>query len=191
MSAAAQLERARLAGRIGAVALLTGAPMRRWPDGGRRPFDAYLLQAEPILLGEIARALVALVPSTSRVDAFAGLELGGMALATMCSHVSQRPARFVRKVTAEHPSGWHVEGGPVEAMRLAVVDDVLGDGNATAQSCWALQQAGAHVARVLCVIDRQEGAAEQLARIGVEMKALFGAAELEGHGWRAMLDGRT
>jgi orotate phosphoribosyltransferase len=45
-------------------------------------------------------ALVALLPND--IDAIAGLELGGVPLATMASQLSGRPARFVRKQAKEY-----------------------------------------------------------------------------------------
>jgi orotate phosphoribosyltransferase len=145
------------------------------------------LGAEPVLRHQLARALLALLPD--RVDALAGLELGGTALATMCSHIAQRPARFLRRPSEEHGGDIVVQGGAVGALRLAVIDEVIGDGVAAAQSCVALKDAGAHVCCVACVVDRQEGAAERLGAIGVPFNALFRAPEIEGDGWRAMLGG--
>ena len=58
-------------------------------------FDKYLFESDPELLREIAQALVRLLPE--RVDAVAGLEPGGVPLATVVSQVSGLPALFVRK----------------------------------------------------------------------------------------------
>lgn len=58
-------------------------------------FDKYLFESDPKLLREIARALVQLLPE--QVDAVAGLELGGVPLATVVSQLSGLPALFVRK----------------------------------------------------------------------------------------------
>ena len=181
------LDRKRLARRIGEVAALNGAFTLRSGASSSRYFDKYRFEADPVLLHQIARGLAELLPG--RLDALAGVELGGIALVTMCSHITQRPARFVRKQEKGHGTERLIEGGPVGALRLGVIEDVVSTGEAAAQACGALQTAGAHIAGVVCVIDREEGAGERLARLGLGLKALFGAREIETDGWRAMLDG--
>ena len=180
------LDRKRLARRIGEVAALRGAFTLRSGTTSSRDFDKYLFEADP-LLHQIARSLAELLPGG--LDILAGVELGGIALLTMVSHVSQRPARFVREQGKGHGSKRLIEGGPVEALRVVVIEDVLSTGESAAQACQALQTAGAHVVGVLCVIDREEGAGERLARLDIDIKALYSAREIESDGWRAMLDG--
>ena len=187
MNASEELERKRLARRIGEVAALHGAFTLHSGTTSSRHFDKYLFEAEPVVLHQIARGLAALLPA--RVDALAGVELGGIALATMCSHLTQHPARFVHKQEKGHGTGRLIEGGGVGAMRIVVIEDVLCSGEAAAQACRALQAAGAHITGVVCVIDREEGAGQALARLGVGVNALYAAREIESDGWRAMLDG--
>lgn len=188
MSASEDLERKRLARRIGEVAALSGQFTLHSGATSSRYFDKYLFEAEPVVLHQVARGLAALLPA--RVDALAGVELGGIALVTMCSHLTQRPARFIRKQSKGHATKRLIEGGPVGAMRIVVIEDVLSSGDAAAQACQALQAAGAHVSGVVCVIDREEGAAERLQPLGLRVKALYAAREIETDGWRTMLDGR-
>src|SRR5215510_4053976 len=58
-------------------------------------FDKYRFESDPVLLRAIAEALVPLVPRD--VDALAGVELGGVPIATVLSQLTGLPAFFVRK----------------------------------------------------------------------------------------------
>lgn len=139
-------------------------------------FDKYLFEADPELLRAIAQGLTALLPDG--VEAVAGLELGGVPLATMTSQLSGVPALFVRKAAKEYGTCRLAEGGEVEGRRLAVVEDVVTSGGQVVESCGALRERGAEIAGVLCVIDRESGGAQALAKEGLELRALFTMSEL-------------
>ncbi len=107
-------------------------------------FDKYRFESDPLLLREIAEALVSLLPPD--VDALAGLELGGVPLATVCSQVSALPTLFVRKQTKDYGTRRLVEGGQVEGRRLAVIEDVVTSGGQVVESCRELREQGAEIA---------------------------------------------
>ena len=62
-----------------------------------------------------------LPPATS----LAGLELGGVPLATMLSQLTGFPAMFVRKEAKTYGTCRLAEGGELDGRRLAVVEDVV------------------------------------------------------------------
>jgi len=90
-------------------------------------FDKYLFESDPELLRAVAEALVSLLPS--HVDAVAGLELGGVPLATMVSQLSGLPVLFVRKAPKDYGTRRLAEGGEVAGRRLAVIEDVVTSGS--------------------------------------------------------------
>jgi orotate phosphoribosyltransferase len=126
-------------------------------------FDKYLFESDPELLREIARALVQLLPE--QVDAVAGLELGGVPLATVVSQLSGLPALFVRKQAKTYGTCRLAEGGEVAGRRLVVIEDVITTGGQAVASCRAL--------RVLCVLDRESGGATNIAAEGLELRSAF------------------
>jgi len=140
-------------------------------------FDKYLFEADPALLREIGERLVGLLPEG--VQALAGLELGGIPLATVASQLSGLPARFVRKRAKEYGTRRLAEGGEIDGRRLAVIEDVLTTGGQVIESCRALRAGGAEVAAVLCVIDREAGGMENLAAEELELRSLFTIGELQ------------
>ncbi len=93
------IDRTALARRIYDVSHLTGSFTLRSGVVSDQYFDKYRFEADPALLAEIAAAVAALVPAES--DALAGLELGGVPIATMAAQVLGLPARFVRKAAKD------------------------------------------------------------------------------------------
>ena len=140
-------------------------------------FDKYLFESDPQLLRAIGEALVPLLPSDT--DALAGLELGGVPLATMLSQLTGLPALFVRKEAKTYGTCRLAEGGEVEGRRLTVVEDVVTSGGQVVASCGDLRDRAAIVEHAVCVIDRESGGAKNLAEIGVELRPLFTMSELE------------
>jgi orotate phosphoribosyltransferase len=165
------VNREDLARRIYEVSHLTGQFTLRSGATSTEYFDKYLFESDPSLIRAIAEALVPLVPDGT--DALAGLELGGVPLATMLSQVTGLPALFVRKEAKTYGTCGLAEGGEVDGRRLAVVEDVVTSGGQVVASCTDLRDRGATVEHALCVIDRQSGGPDALKDIGVELRPLF------------------
>jgi len=139
-------------------------------------FDKYRFESDPVLLEAIAEQLAPLVPEG--VEALAGLELGGVPVATALSRVTGLPALFVRKKAKEYGTRRLAEGGAIEGRRLLVVEDVVSSGGQILLSSQELRTLGAEVDTALCVIDRESGGRDALAAERVELRALFRMSEL-------------
>jgi orotate phosphoribosyltransferase len=170
------MDRDELARAIHARTHLTGEFVLRSGVVSNEYFDKYLFESDPVLLREIASALVPLVPSGT--EALAGLELGGVPIATVLSQLTGIPAYFVRKEAKTYGTCRLAEGGDVEGRRLTVVEDVVTSGGQVITSCGDLRDRGAIVEHALCVIDRESGGPEGLAAVGVELHPLFTMTEL-------------
>lgn len=174
------VERTELASSIFNASQLTGDFVLRSGVRSSEYFDKYRFESDPELLAAVVAALAPLVPPGT--EALAGLELGGVPLATALSAATGLPALFVRKEAKTYGTCRLAEGGELEGRRLLVVEDVVTSGGQVVKSCADLRQLGASVAAALCVIDRQSGGREALADIGVELRALFTMEELHGVG---------
>src|SRR6476620_11135389 len=161
------MDRTDLARRIHAAAHLTGTFTLRSGVVSHEYFDKYLFEADPALLSDIAHALAPLVPE--RIDALAGLELGGIPIVTMLSQVTGLPALFVRKEAKTYGTCKLAEGGELDGRRLTVVEDVVTSGGQVVTSCGDLRERGALVEHAVCVIDREAGGAKNLADVDVEL----------------------
>lgn len=165
-----------LARRIRERSHLTGEFRLRSGQVSGEYFDKYRFESDPALLREVAGELVALLPADA--EAVAGLELGGIPLATMVSQLSGLPALFVRKEAKDYGTCRLAEGGEVDGRRLAVVEDVVTTGGQLLLSCAALRERGADIRAVLCVIDREAGGRENLAAAGLELRSVLTASSL-------------
>ncbi|HEY5344378.1 MAG TPA: orotate phosphoribosyltransferase [Solirubrobacteraceae bacterium] len=165
-----------LARRIYERSRLTGEFRLRSGAVSGEYFDKYLFESDPSLLRKLAEALIVLLPDG--VDALAGLELGGVPLATVVSQVSGLPTLFVRKERKTYGTCRLAEGGEIDGRHLAVIEDVITSGGQVIESCHALREHGAQITRVLCVIDREAGGRENLASEGLELRSLFTMSQL-------------
>jgi orotate phosphoribosyltransferase len=165
-----------LARRIYESAHLSGDFVLRSGQTSTEYFDKYLFEADPLLLRAVGEALLPLVPADA--DALAGLELGGIPLATILSQLGGLPTRFVRTQAKAYGTRRLIEGGPVAGRRLVLVEDVVSTGGAIIAAARELRADGAEITAALCVIHRESGGAENLAREGLELHAAFTMSEL-------------
>ena len=175
-----EAERNELAKAIHDISHLTGEFKLRSGVISNEYFDKYRFESPPELLGRIAKALAELLPP--KVDGLAGLELGGVPLATALSLETGIPAFYVRKEAKTYGTCNLVEGGEVAGKRLVVVEDVITSGGQVVKSTNDLLRCRAEIACVLCVVDRESGGRENIARAGFQLKALFSMTELNAAG---------
>ncbi|MGL4178243.1 MAG: orotate phosphoribosyltransferase [Dermatophilaceae bacterium] len=140
-------------------------------------FDKYRFEAQPEMLRRVAGAMVPLLPPDAEV--LAGLELGGVPLATMLSSLTGLPTAFVRKAPKEYGTRRTVEGADVAGVRVVVVEDVVTTGGAVRDAVRALRGLGAVVESVVCAIDRSEGGGLLLDDVGVGVRAVMAQADLD------------
>ena len=172
--------RPELARRIFDASYLEGSFLLRSGATSDTYFDKYLFESDPRLLDDITRGLVDRMPPD--IDALAGLETGGIPLAVMLSQHTGLPTRFVRKEAKAYGTMRLAEGGPIEGVRLWIVEDVVTSGGQILLSAADLRERGAVVEHAVCVIDRQAGGADKLAAAGIELASLFTMAELREAG---------
>jgi orotate phosphoribosyltransferase len=158
---------------------LTGEFLLRSGATSHEYFDKYLFESDPVLLRSLAEAMAPMVPPGT--EALAGLELGGVPLATMLSQVTGLPVLFVRKKAKDYGTCRLAEGGDVAGRRLVIVEDVVTSGGQVVLSAADLRAEGAEVSTVLCVIDREAGGREALGVVELELKQLFTLSQLGGN----------
>ena len=134
------------------------------------------------LAGEL---LLAKLASGAHVDAVGGMAVGAVPLVSaVLSAAAHRDAAtpllgfFVRKEAKKHGLGRRVEGAFRAGMTVALVEDTTTTGGSTLEALEIVQAEGGQVARVLCLVDRGEGAAEAFAARGVALEPLFTRADL-------------
>jgi orotate phosphoribosyltransferase len=141
--------------------------------------DKYRFATEPELLGAIGARLSEAVgevePDATRVAAPA---LGAVALAAATSMASGLPFIIVRGETKEYGTAKRIEGPFEPGELVCLLEDVVTSGGALAEAVSAVREEGIVVRNAVCVVDREEGGTDALARLGVRLRALFRASEL-------------
>ena len=136
-------------------------------------FDKYLFESDPVLLEQICIELSKFwVFPHNEFDFIAGLETGGIPLAVMLSHVTKIPTLFVRKEAKKYGTCNIVEGGNIVGKRLLVVEDIVTSGKQVMSSCEKLEESGAIISNVCCVIVRNN-TGKQLIESKYSFSALF------------------
>jgi orotate phosphoribosyltransferase len=160
-------------------ALLEGDFLLR--SGKRSSFylDKYRFETEPELLRELGARLAAAVaehePEATRL---ACPVLGAVVLAASASLASGLPFIIVRDAAKDYGTARRIEGAFEQGELVCLVEDVVTTGGALEETVSALRDEGLVVRNALCVVDREEGGSDALARLGVRLRALFRAEEL-------------
>jgi orotate phosphoribosyltransferase len=99
-------------------------------------------------------------------------------LAAAASLSSGLPFIIVRGETKEYGTANRIEGPFEPGELVCLLEDVVTTGGALAEAVSALRAEGLVVRNAVCVVDREEGGSDALARLGVRLRALFRAEEL-------------
>lgn len=171
------MDRKELAARIYNISHLTGSFTLRSGQVSGEYFDKYLFESDPALLTDIAKEMANLVPEGTEI--LAGLEMGGIPIATALSIKTGLPGVFVRKKAKEYGTCKLAEGTNVHDKKLCIVEDVITTGGQVVLSTNDLRGFGAIVENVLCVIERDIKGRENLEKEGLKLHSLFTMDELK------------
>ena len=160
-------------------AYLEGDFVLRSGKRSRYYLDKYRFETRPELLealgARIAETVAEVEPGAARL---AGPELGAVALAAAASLASRLPFLIVRKEAKGYGTGNRLEGVFEPGETVCLVEDVVTSGGAALEAVQALREAGLECRNVVCVVDREEGGGDALARLAVRLRPLFRASEL-------------
>lgn len=135
--------------------------------------DIKRASTNPAILKEIAMGMAPHIDG----DRIAGMELGAVPIAAAVALETGKPFVIIRKGKREHGTGNQIEGELNKGERVVVVEDVATTGGSVVKSIEILRSAGAVVEKVVVVVDREEGARENLEPLGVELVALVKKGE--------------
>lgn len=167
----------QLAQAIRAAAYLEGDFTLRSGRKSRYYLDKYLFETQPALLRQLAVRFARFV--TPVVDRVAGAELGGIALAAATALQCDKPFVIVRNSKkVDYGTGKLIEGRLEQGDTILIVEDIATSGGQAVEAIKTLKAAGAQVAGVVVVIDRQEGARSVIESAGVPFHALFTSTDL-------------
>ncbi len=141
--------------------------------------DKYRFETQPDVLRELGKRLAAAAadrePEAVRL---ACPVLGAVVLASAASLESGLPFVIVRDEAKGYGTANRIEGKLEAGERVCVVEDIVTSGGALVDAVDVLRESGLEVRTALCVVDREEGGADALARLGVRLEPLFRVSEL-------------
>jgi orotate phosphoribosyltransferase len=165
--------------RLVETALLEGEFTLRSGKTSTWYLDKYRFETDPGILRALGERLGAAVraaePDAVRLAAPA---LGAVALAASGAMASGLPFIIVRDETKGYGTANRLEGPYEPGELVCLVEDVVTSGGALREAVEAVREAGLLVRHAVCVVDREEGGADALARVGVRLDALYRASEL-------------
>lgn len=165
------MNRDELAATIKRHAYLEGDFVLRSGRRSRFYLDKYLFETQP----EILRALGTLFAEhvTPRTTLIGGAELGGIALAAAASMASGKPFVIIRNAKKDYGTGKAYEGRLSPGDVVLLVEDIATTGGQVLEAAQVIRDAGAEVEKIVAVIDRLEGARENILSAGYPFDSLF------------------
>ena len=161
------------------AAFLEGDFLLRSGKRSRYYLDKYRFETRPDLLAALGEVIaVAVADSAPDANRLAGPELGAVALAAATSLASGLPFVIVRGAAKEYGTANRIEGAYEQGESVCLVEDIVTSGGALLETVAALRDVGLEVATAVCVVDREEGGEEALARQGVRLRSIFRASDL-------------
>ena len=164
-----------LARRIKESSYLEGDFILRSGRHSKYYMDKYLFETQPDILAELGRRFA---QHAGDADQIAGAELGGVALAAAASMASGKPFIIVRNSKKDYGTGKMMEGKLLEKARVLLVEDIATTGSQVLEAAKVLSAAGASITKIVCTIDRMEGARENIEAAGYKFEAILTRKDL-------------
>jgi len=136
-------------------------------SSGRRSsyyLDKYRIETRPDILKLVAEGLAEKIPPET--DILAGPELGAIPLVTAVGLKTGIPFLLVRKKAKDYGTKNVVEGLYEKGQNVVLIEDVLTTGHQAVTAADSLREIGLNVLKIVCLIDREEGAREAVESAG-------------------------
>ncbi len=169
--------RAKIASQINSFAKLSGKFQLRSGKVSDTYFDKYKFESNPQLLFEITKEMGKLIPENTQI--LAGLEMGGIPIATLLSQHTGIETAFIRKEAKEYGTCRYAEGAELRDKKVVIIEDVVSSGGAILDAITKMRNDHIEVEMAICVIDRQTGGKEKLKENNIELASLFTMSQLE------------
>jgi orotate phosphoribosyltransferase len=167
---------AQIVARIREASLLTGEFTLRSGRKSKYYLDKYLFETQPDILRALGDRFARRV--TPEVRRLAGAELGGIPLVAAASMASGLPSVFIRNQKKDYGTSKQLEGRLDAGDGVMIVEDIATTGGQVLEAAKVIQSLGGRVLKIVAVIDRQEGARQNIESAGFAFEALFTKADL-------------
>jgi len=170
------MTRDELIRRIKETAYLEGDFTLRSGKKSKYYLDKYLFETRPDVLAALGQCFAEHVATTTTL--IAGAELGGVALAAATSMAAGKPFVIIRNMKKDYGTNKPFEGTMSDDDSVLIVEDIATTGGQVLEAARLVVELGAKVERIVAVIDRQEGARENIEAAGFTFESLLTKADL-------------
>ncbi|MFC1692795.1 orotate phosphoribosyltransferase [Candidatus Latescibacterota bacterium] len=146
------------------AALLTGEFVLSSGRKSNYYLDKYRIETQPEILDAVADGLKQKIPAETEL--LAGPELGAIPLVTAVGLKTRIPFLLVRKKAKDYGTKNIVEGIFKKGQKVVLVEDVLTTGTQAVNAADSLLELELEVLKIVCIIDREEGAREAVEKAG-------------------------
>jgi orotate phosphoribosyltransferase len=157
--------------RIKEKAYLEGDFVLRSGKKSKYYLDKYLFETCPDILKALGKEFAGYI--TNDVTLIAGAELGGVALAAATAMETGKNWIIVRNSKKGYGTGRLIEGVLKEGDVVLLVEDIATTGGQVLEAAKVITEAGAVVKKIVCVIDRKQGAGENISAAGYKFESIL------------------
>jgi orotate phosphoribosyltransferase len=161
---------------IEAAALLRGDFTLRSGRKSKYYLDKYLFECQPAILRELGERFAKRAGQATTL--IAGAELGGVALAASAAMAGGLPFVIIRNAKKDYGTQKMYEGKIAAGDTVLLVEDIATTGGQVLEAAKVIAELGAKVEKIVAVIDRQEGARENIEAAGFVFESLMTKTDL-------------
>lgn len=151
-------------------------------SGKKSPYyvDLRIIPSVPEMFKRLVGELTRITKSTDieGFDVIVGVPTSGLVYATAIAYELGKPLVYVRKGKRIHGTKRDVEGIITSRERVLMIDDLTTTGKSLIDTALKMRELGCSVKSCIAIIDRREGALENLRKNGIELIALTSTTEI-------------
>ena len=165
-----------LAQKVKTASYLEGDFVLRSGKRSKYYLDKYLFETKPEILKALGAEFAKHI--TADVTLIAGAELGGVALAAATAMESGKNWIIVRNSKKDYGTSKMVEGILKAGDVVLLVEDIATTGGQVLEAAKVITEAGAKVKKIVAVIDRKQGARENITAAGYDFESILTKEDL-------------
>jgi len=162
--------------RIKETAYLEGDFILRSGKRSKYYLDKYLFETCPDILRALGEEFARHI--TEDVTLIAGAELGGVALAAATAMQTGKNWIIIRNQKKGYGTGKLIEGVLKPDDVVLLVEDIATTGGQVLEAAKVITEAGAKIKKIVCVIDRKQGAGENITEAGYKFESILTKEDL-------------
>jgi orotate phosphoribosyltransferase len=169
------LDKKQLISRIKETAYLEGEFTLRSGKKSNYYLDKYLFETCPDILKALGQEFSKYAEDSNLI---AGAELGGVALAAATAMQTGKKWVIIRNSKKDYGTSKMFEGKINKSDKVLLVEDIATTGGQVLEAAKIITDQDAEVTKIVCVIDRKQGARENIESAGFEFESILTKEDL-------------